>query len=128
MIETALAIFLLNTRIFVAQIMVKIIGSRFVFGRIGIALRRSLRQFAVVKFEENLARSNVVDITFFEISTILSLFCEIISFASAILQQSSSKVVVLSVIIGTVLIVLPYVPLFISTSVEFNERYTCRFY
>ena len=67
MIETALAIFFLNTRIFVAQIMVKIIGSRFVFGRIGIALRRSLRQFAVVKFEENLTRSNVVDITFFEI-------------------------------------------------------------
>lgn len=48
-------------------------------------------------------------------------------FAPKVFLQSlvpSSKVVVLSVIIGTVLIVLPYVPLFISTSVEFNERYT----
>ena len=36
----------------------------------------------------------------------------------------SSKVVVLSVVVGTILIVLPFVPLFVSTSAEFNEQYT----
>lgn len=35
----------------------------------------------------------------------------------------SSKVMVLSVVVGVLLIVLPFVPLFVSTSPEFNTRY-----
>lgn len=36
----------------------------------------------------------------------------------------STKIVVLAVVIGTILIVLPFVPLFLSSSSEFNEKYS----
>ena len=36
----------------------------------------------------------------------------------------STKIVVLAVVIGTILIVLPFVPLFLSTSAAFNEKYS----
>ena len=36
----------------------------------------------------------------------------------------STKIVVLSVIICSILIVLPFIPLFISSSAEFNDRYS----
>ncbi len=35
----------------------------------------------------------------------------------------STKIVVLAVVIGTILVVLPFVPLFLSISSEFNEKY-----
>ena len=35
----------------------------------------------------------------------------------------STKIVLLSVVVCSILIILPFVPLFISTSAEFNEKY-----